>query len=179
MVRAANALLYRRHDRAAELQDEAASQLDTLLARNIDQVRSRFPGRLDGPARTLARTVAQRRARGGFHAQATAPGRRRTRRAARMRQDWSGRIDMLGESLDSDDLQRAAQALQRPGTGGPSADLEQTAALLREAEAVLAEFVRGEIPLGGRVRLNRRTAAPPEKYREEVERYFRSLAEEP
>ncbi|TVR51017.1 MAG: DUF4175 family protein [Puniceicoccaceae bacterium] len=163
MTRAANALLYRRFDRAADSQDAAAEQLAAFgenLGRAVDTL----------PAFSREELVA------------LMEQIRQARRELQEGGEPGGEMQGLGRELE-----RIGNAIREPGLteiGGALGDPDQTADLdarrmdtLLQAAARSLENLLMSAEFRRQLELRRASAIPPEAYRDLIESYFRNLGE--
>jgi hypothetical protein len=176
MGRAGNALLYRRFDRAAEMQDQAAEQLGGL-AQSLQESASLMPSMSRQQMEQLLSQLQQ--------AQQEVMGM-----AGQAPDEIAGRLDQMSGRL-GERVGRAGQALQNQslqeisgelrgasGGDGQPPNLFRMDNLLRAASRSLEQQLFA-LEMDRRSRLQRQVAEPPEKYRGLVEEYFRSLSDTP
>lgn len=175
MARAGNALLYERFQRAQQSQEKAAEALDEL-SQSIEDVAAGLPAFTPSELeRMLEALASDQRKLDGMDPENDPSDQEALED---IRQGWAGRMEVLGQRTEDQRLSEIAGALGQIGGSGPSEDLEQTSRALADAAKVLSEYwlrVLGERT----VELNRQDAPPPDRYRKQVEEYFRNLAQSP
>jgi hypothetical protein len=171
MTRAANALLYEQFGPAARFQDQAAAGLDQLAQALGDSARL-LPGLDNSQLQRILDQLAadQRDLLGQGETPATAE------RLEATRDLWSNRLRELADALGDDRLGAIAQALGGSQTA-TAASRRDTADLLDQAARQLEQY-RAAAGRGEYLERRRQSAPPPDAYREQVETYFRRLAEE-
>jgi len=172
--RALNALRYRRLDRAARYQTDAANRL-LELASNLDKAAGRFP-RMS--VREIRRALERMRALQRQAAQAArAGGSDALNRLEQIRRQAQEETGWIAGGLRNETLRQIAGDLGAPmgGTTVKQAG-NRLVGLLTRAIRVLERYTL-TAELRRRTRLYRQSATPPEKYRRLVEQYFRDLSE--
>jgi hypothetical protein len=171
MTRAANALLYQQLNQALRLQDQAAAGLDAMAATLGDSARL-LPGMDRAQLERLLSQLAE------DQRQLLAPGDQApdAARLQEMRDLWEARLERLAEALSDQQLAAIANAL---GTSqaATAAIRRDTADLLDQAAAKIDQY-RSALDRAQHIDTRRRTAPPPDEYRDQVEAYFRRLVEE-
>jgi len=174
MTRAANAIRYRRFQRAARYQTDAANEL-LKLAGNLRKAAQLLPAlsREEIEAAAAQLRQAAREARALARETDSETGQR----LDQLRRDTGADLDRLASGLRDRGLRQAADALSLPFSGG---DNRQNGARLAQVIAGAARVLEKRIAaldLRQRTRLFRQAAVPPEKYRPLVEEYFKDLSE--
>lgn len=176
MERAANALLYRKPDRAVKPQTEAANRL-LELSSALERAADRLPG-LSREELLEALEAMQRQAQAAAEA-ARQPGEEGRRQLQAAQEAGARVLGPVAAALKDQTLQEVAEQMAAGlGEGSPAEAAAQSLRLFRAAIAILERrLVSADVRR--RLDLSRRTARPPEKYRQQVEQYFRDLGREP
>ncbi|MCC5835392.1 MAG: DUF4175 family protein [Opitutales bacterium] len=173
LSRAANALLYEQLEQALELQEEAADGLEGLASR-IGESGAELPALNE---RQLERLLSElNRDRSTLESMDPSEVEEDPSQLDGIRREWADRLEPLAESLGDDRMDSLARGL-RSESGTPSSRLRDGLHLFDEVERQL-EGYRQQLQRRQALQLRRRSAPPPESYREQVESYFRRLAEE-
>ncbi|MCD8483614.1 MAG: hypothetical protein LR015_13740 [Verrucomicrobia bacterium] len=173
MTRAANALLYEFLSEAADLQSEAAEGLQRL-SEAIAEAGSQMPGL---SARQLERMQQElQRDQGTLSGLGEAAGADAEQQLQDIRGQWEQRLRRLSQQTGDRQLQGLADALGMNPTS-TDAQLRETQHLLERADGIIDAY-RQLMQRRQVLDLRRRSAPPPERFREQVESYFRQLAEE-
>jgi hypothetical protein len=175
MERAANALLYGQPGMASPMQSSAARQLADLSA-SLSEAREQMGNNPMARARALNRELMaalEELASYARQPEAAQPGR-----LDEMRQDWSSRMEELGQISGDPRFGGLSGQLGQASPGEGPDQLAEARMVLQEGAGLLHEFLFNESSLSG-MQINRQTAPPPDAYRRMVEDYFRRLANEP
>ena len=176
MSRAANALLYRKPDKAVKPQTDAANQL-TELARGLETAGSKLPALSREELLEALQAMQQQAREAAEGAQQSGPAGRQRLQAAQER--GAQTLDPVAGALQDQALQDVADQMAAGiGEGSPSEIGAETLRLFRAAIGILERHVTAA-EVRRRLALSRQTAVPPEKYRRQVEEYFRDLGREP
>jgi len=176
LERAANALLYRKPDRAVKPQTDAANRL-LELARGLEQAAGRLPA-MSRDEILEALQAMQQQAQDAAEA-ARQPGEAGRQQLQAVQERAAQTLEPVASALRDQALQEVAdQMASGIGEGSPAQAGEQTLRLFRAAIGILERHAMAA-EVRRRLDLSRRTALPPEKYRAQVEQYFRDLGREP
>jgi len=173
MTRAANALLYRRFDRARKHQVDAANTLQQL-ASQLGAAGRLLPAM---SREELMEALSQLRENAKrVRDIARKPDATDAQQLDRVQERASRQVDTLAMSLQDETLQRVGDELAMPmGSDDAGESSHRLLGLLEAAAAVIEKhLLAGE--LVRRFTLSRQTSVPPEKYRRLVERYFKDLS---
>lgn len=174
MTRAANALLYERFAQAEGLQETAAQALDEIAK----QIREAGGSMSALSAEQLQRLIEELgRDQQSLSSLETPVESEDAERMDEIREQWSERLEQLGQQMGDGPLNGIANALGESGDGEADARLGESIELLLQAEASLRQY-RDLLQRRQFFQSQRRSAPPPEQYRQQVESYFRRLAEE-
>lgn len=174
MTRAANALLYERFAQAEGLQQRAAEALQDIAAQ-IRQAGESMSGISAGQLQRLIEELG--RDQQSLSSLESPIDSEDAERMEAIREQWAERLDPLGQQLGDGPLSSIANALGESSEADPQARLNESLDLLRQAEANLRHH-RDLLQRRQFFQSQRRSAPPPEQYRQQVESYFRRLAEE-
>lgn len=174
MTRSANALLYEFLAEAGELQAEAAQGLQGL-AEAIGAAGRQLPGIT---ARQLERLQQElQRDQGTLAGLGAADDEQMlAEQLESIRAQWEQRLQNLARQTGDRQLPGLADALGM-GSGATDAQLRETQHILDRADSIIDAY-RQMLQRRQVLDLRRRSAPPPERFREQVESYFRQLAEE-
>lgn len=176
MSRAANALLYRKPDKAVKPQTDAANQL-LEFAQGLQAAAGKLPA-LSREELLQALQALQQQSRQTAQAMQQ-PGAQGQAQLDAIRQKANQTLDPLASALQDPALQEVADQMGGGIGDGPAAQVgEQMQRLFRAAIGILEQHVMAA-EVRRRLDLSRRTSVPPEKYRRQVEQYFRDLGREP
>jgi hypothetical protein len=176
LSRAANALLYRKPDKAVKPQTDAANQL-LELARGLETAGGKLPALSREELLEALQAMQQQaqEAAAGMQ-QPGQPGRQRVQAA---QERAAQALDPVAAALQDKPLQEIADQMAAGiGEGSASEVGAETMRLFQAAIGILERHVMAS-EVRRRLDLSRKTAAPPEKYRRQVEQYFRDLGREP
>ena len=176
MSRAANALLYRKPDKAVKPQTDAANQL-LEFARGLETAGSKLPALSREELLEALQALQQQAQEAAAGMQQPGPqGRQRLQTA---QEQAAQTLDPVAAALRDQALQEVAEQMGAGlGEGSPSEVGAETLRLFRAAIGILERHVTAA-EVRRRLDLSRKTALPPEKYRRQVEQYFRDLGREP
>jgi len=175
MNRAANALLYRKPDKAVKPQTDAANQL-LEFAQGLQAAAGKLPA-LSREELLEALQAMQQQARQTAQAMQQ-PGAEGQKQLESIREQASQALDPLAAALQDPSLREVADQMGSIGAGSSAETGEQMLRLFRAAIGILERHVTAA-EVKRRLDLSRRTSVPPEKYRRQVEQYFRDLGREP
>jgi hypothetical protein len=176
MDRAANALLYRKPERAVRPQTDAANHL-LEFARGLERASGRLPA-LSRDELLEVLQAMQRQAQSAAEAMRQ-PGETGRQQLQVAQERGAETLDPVAVALKDQTLKEVAEQMAAGIGDGSAAEAgEQTMRLFRAAIGLLERHVMAA-DVRRRLDLSRRTALPPEKYRQEVEQYFRDLGREP
>ena len=176
MSRAANALLYRKPDKAVKPQTDAANQL-MELARGLETAAGKLPALSREELLEALQAMQQQAHEAAAGMQQPGPQGRERLQAAQERAAQT--LDPVAAALQDKALQEVTDQMGAGiGEGSASAVGAETLRLFRAAIGILERHVLAA-EVRRRLDLSRKTAAPPEKYRRQVEQYFRDLGREP
>ena len=176
MSRAANALLYRKPDKALKPQTDAANQL-MELARGLETAGSKLPT-LSREELLEALQAMQQQAHEAAEGMKQ-PGQQGRQRLQAAQERGAQTLDPVAAALQDQALKEVTDQMAAGiGEGSPSEIGAQTLRLFRAAIGILEHHVTAT-EVRRRLDLSRKTAVPPEKYRRQVEQYFRDLGREP
>jgi hypothetical protein len=176
MSRAANALLYRKPDKALKPQTDAANQL-LEFANGLQAAGSKLPA-LSREELLEALQTMQQQAREAAESMQQ-PGEEGRQRLQAAQERAAQTLDPVAAALRDQALQEVADQLGAGIGEGPTSEVgPQSMRLFRAAISILERHVAAA-EVRRRLDLSRKTALPPEKYRRQVEQYFRELGREP
>lgn len=175
MERAANALLYGQPGMANPLQESAAQQL-RALAEALSEARSGMAGNPMARAQELNRQMQTTLEELASYARQ--PDSAPEGRLGEIREDWSKRLEELQGITNDRRLGGYANRIGQPQQGDWHGELAEARMILFESSRILRSFLFEASSATG-LQFNREAAPPPDRYREEVEDYFRRLANEP
>ncbi len=174
MTRAANAIRYRRFQRAARYQTDAANEL-LKLAGNLRKAAQMLPAlsreEIEAAAAQLRQAAREARALARENDSETG------QRLDQLRRDTGADLDRLAAGLRDRGLRQAADALSLPFSSGDNRQNGRRLAQILAGAARVLEKRIAALELRQRTRLFRQAAVPPEKYRPLVEEYFKDLSE--
>jgi hypothetical protein len=175
MKRAANALLYRRFDRARTEQVDAANALQQL-ASNLGKA-SRFLPSMSREELLEAIQRMRERAREAADLMEST-SEEASEQLESLRERAAREMDRLSAQSQDQALQQLADDMSLPmGGENPAAVGRRLVGMFNAAIAVLEQHLMAT-ELKRRVGLSRQQATPPEKYRRLVEQYFKDLSRE-
>ena len=173
MTRAGNALLYRKFDKATQLQGEAADGLKRM-AKRLNEALQQLPS---ASREELAGALA--RIRQAKEAVKEAQERRGAEAAKRLQQvqaQMQGEMDSLGSAVPDPAIQRLGESFRETLDPDPAQAGSRLMELLTAAERVLEKrLTAGE--LQRRLLLKRKVSRIPEGYRDLIDNYFKDLSE--
>jgi hypothetical protein len=176
LERAANALLYRKPDRAVKPQTDAANQL-LEFARGLERASGKLPAMSRDELLEVLQAIQQQAHEAAEAMRQSGPQGRQRLEAAQERAAQT--LDPVAAALGDQALKDVADQMAAGIGDGSAAEAgEQALRLFRAAIAILERHVMAA-DVRRRLDLSRRTALPPEKYRLHVEQYFRDLGREP
>ncbi|MEM8549323.1 MAG: hypothetical protein AAGF10_00890 [Verrucomicrobiota bacterium] len=174
MQRAANALLYGRYGRAAELQDDTTAKLESLTD-DLREARQQLPAMSASELQRLLDQVRQAQASGQQSGEGEPQPDGQRSGLGRL----GGELERAGELLQNQTLSELGSELSAPtGSGASESGSGLTQSTLDNAARILQQYLR-RIMVEDRIEYKRQSAPPPDKYRLLVEEYFKDLAEEP
>ena len=175
MGRAGNALLYRRFDRAADIQEDAAENLN-LLTDALEASADLMPSMSRQQMQQLLSQLqqAQQEVMGMTGQSADEMGERMDQITSRLGE----RLGRAGQALRDPTLQELSGQLSTVGQEGQSPNIFRVTDMLRAASRSLERQIFA-LEVERRARLQRQVSEPPEKYRGLVEEYFKDLSETP
>lgn len=175
MGRAGNALLYRRFDRAADIQEAAADNLGQL-ADSLEASANLMPSMSRQQLQQLLQQLqqAQQEVMGMTGQSADEMGERMEQITSRLGE----RLGRAGQALRDPTLQELSGQLSAASQEGQSPNIFRVTDLLRAASRSLERQIFA-LEVERRARLQRQVSEPPEKYRGLVEEYFKDLSETP
>lgn len=173
--RAENALLYERFQRAERFQQEAANALGGVAA-DLERARGELP--LVSPAqleRMLSQMEQTREALtrlpfGSSQAELQ-------EQLNEILRPMGERLGQAGEALNDRELQELGSSLTAEGSENPAERAEEGAFLLSEGRRRLLDYLR-QLEVERELTLRQESGQAPERYRAQVEAYFRRLARE-
>ncbi len=175
MKRAANALLYKRFDRARKEQTDAANRLQNLAGHLQDS--SKYLPAVSREELLAAMQELRQRSRRAQEAMA-GDEKQGTEKLEKLRERTVRDLDGLAAALQDPRMQSVADDMSMPLAGANLADNgRQLVGMFQAALRVLEKHLLAS-EMKRRVELSRETSEPPEKYRRLVERYFRELSRE-
>ncbi|MBQ9368372.1 MAG: hypothetical protein IJT83_11365 [Victivallales bacterium] len=175
-TRAKNALLYKRFDRAAREQNDAGNYLQELagkLHEAADSMPTMGEQELREMLEQLQNSLSQIQ-----NAMKDSDTQRAMRRIDEAREQASRTMDEAARATKNNRLQELSNNLALTGEGkSPTEAGSITMRNIAEAAAIIGNMLEG-ITTEKQRQLLRRSSAPPEKYRRQVEDYFRKLGNE-
>jgi len=175
MTRAANALLYRRFDKARRSQVDSANILQQVASR-LTAASKHLPA---VSKEELLEAINQLR-QSSRAVQELTQGKQpnAAKRLEQVRRQAARRLDGLAGAMQDPTLQRVAEELSFPAVGPNTAQTgRRLLTLFRAATAVLEKHLFAA-EVKRKLGLSRQTTDPPEKYRRLVEEYFKDLSRE-
>ena len=171
LKRSSNALHYKRKD-AAEREQEKASEAMNMLGHKVRDAIGRLPqATLDELLKMRQDLEMARREI------ANSQGQQGGQQAANMSQQLSQMMQDMGERLKNDDLQNGIpQFLEDSAKSGDAGVIGTSQMKAVNQAAFILEALINQADLEKRLSLNRRTGAPPDKYRRSVREYLKSLS---
>lgn len=174
--RAMNALLYKRFDRAAKEQTDAANYLQAL-ANDLHEAGGKLPPMSEEDLRDALQRLQELASRANA-ATRDQNQERASQQLDRIRGEAAQALQPFADAFQDQRLQQIADDLSMPtGEESPSAAGERLFQQFRAAAAVLEQLL-GKMTATQKVRLHRGVVAPPEKYRRQVEEYFKGLGQD-
>jgi hypothetical protein len=176
MTRAANALLYRRFDRARREQTDAANEL-LKLSGELSEAGRNLPTMTREELLEAMRQI-QKEAQDVQRTMQQGEGQETRRQLGKQAQKGAQGLDRMASAMQDDKLQQIADEMSLP-QGGESA-LAEGQRILGMYQAAMRVLERHLVEAGieRKLGLSRETANPPEKYRRLVEQYFKDLSRE-
>ncbi|MEM9226808.1 MAG: hypothetical protein AAGA45_02475, partial [Verrucomicrobiota bacterium] len=176
MQRAANALLYGRYGRAAELQEDSTAKLESLTE-DLREARQQLPAMSASELQRLLSQVRQAQNQSSGSQGREGEPQPEGQRAGLGR--LGGELERAGELLQNETLSELGSELSAPtGSGASESGAGLTDRTLDNAARILQQYLR-RVMVEDRIEYKRQSAPPPDKYRLLVEEYFKDLAEEP
>lgn len=175
MGRAGNALLYRRYERAAEMQEAAAESLGEF-AQSLDESAGLLPSMSREQLQQLLAQLqqAQREVMEMMGKSPDEIGEQLSQMASQMSQ----RVGRAGEALRNEALQELSGQLGATAQADQGPSIFRMNDMLRAAARSLEQQIFA-LEIERRARLQRQVSEPPERYRGLVEEYFKDLSETP
>lgn len=175
MGRAGNALLYRRYDRAADIQESAAASLGEL-AEALDASANMMPAMSRQQLQQLLSQLQQ--ARQEVMGMTGQSGEEIGDRLEQITSRLGDRLGRAAQALRDPSLQELSGQLGNVAREGQSPNIFRVDGMLRAASRALEQQIFA-LEVERRARLQRQVSEPPEKYRGLVEEYFKNLSETP
>jgi len=184
-TRAANALRYRRYERAGEIQDELQGMLESL-SEGVGEAQGSMSSLANAALRNALDQLQQARQElEGMRqeGQGQSPGEGESTEGnpdslSSVQQSMSQMLSDLGEMLGDDQLREMSGMLMQEREGQAwDGQLRGTEALLGQAEQLIRDRL-SQAMTELQLDLMRQSSEPPEKYRSQVEKYFESLSKE-
>jgi len=175
MGRAGNALLYRRYERAAEMQENAAESLGEF-AQSLHDSASLMPSLSSEQLRQLLAQIQQQQ-----QEMMQMMGQSPSEIAERLEEIASQNAEQLGavgQALQNETLSEISGALGGIARSNETPNLFRMNDMLRAAARSLEQQIFA-MEIDRRARLQRQVSDPPERYRGLVEEYFKNLSETP
>ena len=174
-TRARNALLYQRYDRAAKEQTDAANYLQEL-AGQLGEAASSLPSLTAQELRELLQELSRQAAQIDA-AMKDASQSRSQQRMEEGRRQATRTVQDAAQATKNRELQALANEMSLDGDVAAGEmghlSLQQISRAYSVLEAMLGEQLRA-----AQQRLNRRLAPPPERYRRQIQEYFRDIGRE-
>ena len=175
-TRAKNALLYKRFDRAAREQNDAGNFLQEL-ANSLHSAAESMPGMGEQELREMLEQL-QNTASKMQNAMQDGDQERAMQRIEEAREEASRITDEAANATKNRRLQELSNQLTLPSNGeNPTQAGVISLRDIAEAAAIIGNML-DDITAKKQRQLLRRSSAPPEKYRRQVEDYFRKLGNE-
>ncbi|MCR4575414.1 MAG: hypothetical protein K5787_16765 [Lentisphaeria bacterium] len=171
--RAANALLYRRFDRAEKEQTDASNLL-SALAMELDSASEMLPKMTAQELREALEKIQEQARQTAQNM--NGEGQQATDRLNQLRQQAEQNLQKLGEKLKDNRLNQLSDNMSLPFNGETPSEAGQTILRnLQTASQILAEHLE-KLTMEKRHELSRSQLAPPLKYRRQVEDYFKQMS---
>ncbi|OQC17385.1 MAG: hypothetical protein BWX73_00205 [Lentisphaerae bacterium ADurb.Bin082] len=174
--RAQNALLYKRFDRAAKEQTDAANYLQAL-ANDLHEAGGKLPPMSEEELRDALQRLQE------LASQTEAAARDQNQERARQRLDQirseaAQTLQPFAEAFKDQRLQQITDDMSMPsGEESPSEAADLMFQQFRAAATVLEQLL-GKMTVERKVKLHRDVVTPPEKYQRQVEEYFKGLGQD-
>lgn len=174
--RAQNALLYKRFNRAAKEQTDAANYLQAL-AHDLHEAGGKLPPMSEEELRDALQRLQE------LASQTDAAARDQNQERARQRLDQirseaAQTLQPFAEAFKDQRLQQITDDMSMPsGEESPSEAADLMFQQFRAAAAVLEQLL-GKMTVERKVKLHRDIVTPPEKYQRQVEEYFKGLGQD-
>lgn len=175
MGRAGNALLYRRYDRAAEIQEGAAASLGDF-ANALDESSRLLPSLSREQLHEMLARVRQ--AEQEMTEMFGQSPDQIAERLQQMAERLGSGLDRAAGMLRDQTLQEVSGEIGAAARGETGPNLFRMTDLLRAAGRSLEQHILA-LEIERRTRLQRQVSEPPERYRTLVEEYFKDLSETP
>ncbi|MBO4513960.1 MAG: hypothetical protein J5746_14480, partial [Victivallales bacterium] len=174
-TRARNALLYQRYDRAAKEQNDAANYLQELAER-LGDAASSLPALSEQELREILQELARQAAQ--IDAATKDPSQARSqKRLEEGRRQAARTIQEAAQATQNRELQALANEMSLGGDLAAGELGQLSLQQISHAYSVL-ETMLGEQLRASQKRMNRRLAPPPERYRRQIQEYFRDIGRE-
>ena len=175
-TRAKNALLYKRFERAAREQNDAGNYLQEL-AGNLHDAAESMPTMGEQELREMLEQLQDSLSQ-IQNAMKDSDTQRAMKRIEEAREQASRITDEAARATKNNRLQELSNQLALSGEGESTTDAGRvTMQDIAEAASIIGNMLEG-ITAEKQRQLLRRSSAPPEKYRRQVEDYFRKLGNE-
>ncbi len=174
--RAQNALLYKRFDRAAKEQTDAANYLQAL-ANDLHEAGGKLPPMSEEELRDALRRLQELASQTDTAARDQNQERAR-QRLDQIRSEAAQTLQPFAEAFKDQRLQQITDDMSMPsGEESPSEAADLMFQQFRAAAAVLEQLL-GKMTVERKVKLHRDIVTPPEKYQRQVEEYFKGLGQD-
>ena len=171
--RAANALLYKRFDRAEKEQTDASNLL-AALAMELDSASDLLPNMTAQELREALEKIQEQARQTAQNM--NGEGQQATDRLDQLRQQAEQHLQNLGDKLKDNRLNQLSDNMNLPFNGeSPSEAGQIILRNLQQASQILAEHLE-KLAMEKRNELSRSQLAPPLKYRRQVEDYFKQMS---
>ncbi|MBO7620064.1 MAG: hypothetical protein J6T06_06110, partial [Victivallales bacterium] len=171
--RAANALLYKRFDRAEKEQTDASNLL-AALAMELDAAADKMPSMTAQELREALEQIQQQARQTAQNMDGE--GQQTGERMEQLRQQAEQNLQKLGGKLKDNRLNQLSDNMSLPFNGeSPSEAGQFILRNLQQATQILSEHLQ-KLTMEKKRELSRSQLAPPLKYRRLVEDYFRQMS---
>lgn len=174
-TRAKNALLYKRFNKAEKEQIDAANYLKSL-SNALRSAADKMPAMGEQELREALMQLQQDAAELNS-AMKDGDAQRAAERIERARQSASQTVSSIGNAMKNKQLQQLGNALGTPQDVAPGEAAGLAIQQIMHAASTIGGILDA-ISNANRKQLLRRNAPPPEKYRRQVEEYFRKIGSE-
>ena len=172
-TRSANALLYKRFDKASHFQNTAAGILDQV-ADKLKEAAKELPAL---SREELEQALGQiKQGQEAVRQLKQDPSAEAKAKLDELRQQFTSGLDRLAEGLQDQSLRQLAESMSKPLDGNAESAGNGMLEQLTSAGRILEQYLMN-FDVNKRPALKRKAAAVPEAYRRLIEQYFKNLSE--